>query len=324
MKSYCFFGAIFVFLVISCKDNVVQPLTEERISMIVETNVETVNEGTQSMTVSEERTHDFRYDTQGRLSKVGDKVFIYGSDGRVAYTRQAHESEDAVSAYIYVEKLRYIWDNQGRLKEIVIDSLLQESKSFISEENRWKSVHRELKTDGTLTTFNYTGSSDLPATVRYRKLKVAAPYSVGLSGLVLGPEEVLTYEYDGDQVHRIKSVLNTGNYSSSLGDILSGELLTTFQFLQYEDTPNPLFKIYQAIGFHPYRSEEVVSRYLPHNVQLQAFMGEYNQTVIPDWDNSVEVHVVTNADGNPTEFSYGLQSLDGSIFKGHLTKIVYE
>lgn len=245
---------LYIFLVcglfVSCKSDDMEHVLSDRISSIEISAATAIETGTSATGL----TYTFEYDESGRLKKVNDKVFYYGANGRVEFSRIERKVKDEYGEEEYVEHLSYHWDTQGRLKEVYLDRLYQKY-SYDGEHHAWDQ-HQESSVENVLlAVFSYAGTNRKPASIRYREM------SLDLSSplVTLGKEEEIHYSYEGDNVVSVQ--LDGYLKYTQLGANPPIGLIPYRKEVSntYLGDPHYLAKIYVQLGFHPYSLTEVVS-----------------------------------------------------------------
>ena len=227
----------------SCKsDDMEHPLSDRVFSM---ETIETVGYG-----ISSSDGHlIFAYDEQGRLKNVNDKVFYYGTDGKVAYSRVFIESPHPHGRTVYIERFSYQWDTQGRLKEVHLDSLYKKTPAIPGGLVIGDSEN--LEENILLATYTYEGTNRKPADVVYRPLTRS-----GSTIIAIKAEEKIAYMYAGENP---SSSLLTGAVDVSLSGILhEGRPFRITTVNTYLPNIDPLAKLYNQLGFHPTDLKSVV------------------------------------------------------------------
>lgn len=227
----------------SCKSDDMEDLLSDRIS-----SIETVSTIGYGVPPSSARLA-FTYDEQGRLKKVNDKVFYYGADGRVEYSRVFIESPHPHGKTVYIERLSYHWDAQGRLKEVYLDSLYKKTPAIPGgiiigdSENLIENI--------LIATNSYNGANRKPSSIVYHPMARS-----GSNIIAIKSEERIDYMYEGDNPY---SNLLTGRMNVFTSPIPHGGLpfkITTVN--TYLPNIHPLAKLYNQLGFHPTNLAEVV------------------------------------------------------------------
>lgn len=220
---------------------------------------------------------EFEYDQQGRVRKVGDRVFYYGANGKVNASRIHRTSgKNTYAGEAYIERLSYHWDGNGRLKDVVLDSLY--IKNSMDPDAETISVDGEmfqhLVTGVKIAEFTYQGSNTAPSTIAYRDIiRKNADLTGGMETLIVPVTEIF-FEYDGANVK-----LKKGSYIRSdprWGDIEQTNLV----YSQYTDRPHFLYAAYQQLGFHPFVLYDVV----PANLE-SATIWQTSDVQEPDWSS---------------------------------------
>ncbi|NGM64620.1 hypothetical protein [Sphingobacterium sp. SGR-19] len=198
-------------------------------------------------------TYPFEYDALGRVVKVGYKTFYYGSDGKVAYSK---EGEINPSDNYYFERLSYHWDGQGRLKEVYVDSLYQRYQHHDHQPVSNEFAYQESKLkDELLATFSYEGDNRRPSTIKYRKMNRALPSLI----VTLGEEEEIHYIYENENVVSVQRDGYLKQNEVGLGGPVGLIPYKMEMAYTYLSNPHHLARIYTQLGFHPYKLTEVVS-----------------------------------------------------------------
>lgn len=237
-------------LLVACQsDDIEQPLSD-KISSI---EINTVEGYGKSAT---ELTYIFEYDPAGRLKKINDKLFYYGDNGRVEFSRIAREVKDENRQEEYIERLSYHWDAQGRLSEVYMDSLYQRYTSF-SDEDVLDSDQVSMTGDVLLAKFNYEETNRKPSSIRYRKIDRVPQSPLA----TLGMEEEVRYSYDGANVVSSQRIgyLDLPAFSTEKLSYMPQSPFKWNSAYTYLTNPNHLTKIYTQLGFHPYNLHEVVN-----------------------------------------------------------------
>src|SRR5690606_356244 len=227
----------------SCKsDDMEHPLSDRVLSL---ETVETVGYGLPSA----DGRLIFAYDEQGRLRNVNDKVFYYGTDGKVQYSRVFMESPHPHGKTVYIERLSYQWDTQGRLKEVHLDSLYKKTPAIPGgividdAENLLKNI--------LLATYTYEGTNRKPSGIVYRPLVRS-----GSTIIAIKAEEKIAYMYEGENP---SSSLLTGVMDVSISGIPhEGRPFGVATVNTYLPNIDPLEKLYDQLGFHPTKLGMVV------------------------------------------------------------------
>lgn len=260
-------------------------------------------------------SYEFQYDAQGRVTKVNDQQFHYGANGRVDYSRIALQGTMGGIERKKIVRLSYHWDEQNRLKNIVVDSLYHKSYSvsgnILYEESLVKDV--------LLSSYFYTPGAPAPTKIVYRKLD-------GSNGKI-GLEEEAMYTFDADNITKSKRY----EYSVSPMPSLPGEYkfgLTLFSFFQYSNTINPLYPIYKQMGFNPVDINQVISKNLEDTFFSTLVQGKTDQEMQPDWAKKTAVKITLDAGGKPTAMNYVVKADFGDakdvILSEVLLNYVYE
>ncbi|PRD49178.1 hypothetical protein [Sphingobacterium haloxyli] len=184
----------------------------------------------------------FAYDEQGRLKKVNDKVFYYGTDGKVAYSRVFLESPHPHGKAVYMERLSYHWDERGRLKEVYLDSLYKKTPAIPGGISIGDSEN--LLEDILLSTYTYEGINRKPSTVVYRPLTRSESNIIAIKA-----EERIDYRYSGENP---SSSLLMGIMDASISPIShEGRRFQLTTVNTYLPNIHPLARLYKQLGFHP-------------------------------------------------------------------------
>ncbi|HLT86587.1 MAG TPA: hypothetical protein VKZ57_03295 [Sphingobacterium sp.] len=243
----------------SCKSDDMEHPLSDRISSIE--TVATVGYGLPSS--GQDLT--FAYDEQGRLKKVNDMVFYYGIDGKVEYSRVFMESPHPHGKTVYIERLSYHWDTQGRLKEVYLDSLYKKTPAIPGgvviddSENLMENI--------LLATYTYDGTNRKPSNIVYRPLTRS-----GSNIIAINAEERIDYVYEGENP---SFSLLTGSIDVSISPIPHEgrpfQITTTNTYL-----PNihPLAKLYNQLGFHPINLAEVIPLNCVSTIQREIEMED--------------------------------------------------
>jgi len=208
----------------------------------------------------------FKYDAQDRIQKIGDKVFYYGANGKVAYSRLATEYKGERLEMKYIERLSYYWDSQGRLKEVYLDSLYQKSRYlFPVEETIGTGNENESMMGGVLlASYSYEGTHRKPFKIKYRRIMRSMWGQVGSIGL----EEEIHYRYEGNDVaaSRLSGYLIG---PLPIDPTPSGNRYNLDVLYTYISNPNYLSKVYEQLGFHPFDLSTVVPEHSVATVRTE-------------------------------------------------------
>ncbi|MDR2275130.1 MAG: hypothetical protein LBF27_29740 [Sphingobacterium sp.] len=262
-----------------------------------------------------ETSFEFQYDTQGRLTKVNDQVYYYGQNGKVDYSRIEARNQNNGIIREKIIRLSYHWDQQNRLKNIIMDSLYHKSYS-VSENILYE---ESLAKDVLLSSYFYTPGASAPTKIVYRKLD-------GSNGKI-GLEEEAMYTLEADNITKSKryEYLMTP-LPSLLGDYKFG--LTLFSFFQYSNTINPLYPIYKQMGFNPVDINQVISKNLENAFFSTSVQGKTDQEMQPDWAKKTAVKITLDASGKSTAMNYVVKADFGDakdvILSEVLLNYVYE
>lgn len=239
----------------SCKSDDMEDLLSDRISSI---QIATQRGGMGSLTpgVPSEAasgTYPFEYDVLGRVVKVGYKTFYYGSDGKVAYSK---EGEINAGDNYYFERLSYHWDGQGRLKKVYVDSLYQRYPDYGHQPVSDEFAYEESKlNDVLLATFSYDADNRRPSTIKYHEMNRTLPSLI----VTLGEEREMHYIYENENVVSVRRDGYLKQKQVGLDgsiDLIPYKMEKVYTYLS---NPHHLTKIYTQLGFHPYKLTEVVS-----------------------------------------------------------------
>ncbi|PRD54270.1 hypothetical protein [Sphingobacterium gobiense] len=223
-------------LLTACASDDMEALLSDRISSME--TVATVGYGLPS---SDGRL-TFVYDEQGRLKKVNDKVFYYGTDGKVTYSRVFLESPHPHGKAVYTERLSYHWDERGRLKEVYLDSLYKKTPAIPGGIVIGDSEN--LLENTLLATYTYEGVNRKPSSIVYRPLTRS-----GSNIIAIKAEERIDYRYAGENP---SSSLLTGVMDVSISPTSpEGRPFQITTVNAYLPNIHPLAKLYTQLGFHP-------------------------------------------------------------------------
>lgn len=296
----------------ACKSDDMEDLLSDRISSI-EINTVTATGGYGSSATG--TTYRFEYDAMGRLKKVNDKEFYYGTNGRVEFSRIERRAKDEYRDEEYVEHLSYHWDAQGRLKEVYVD-LLYQKYNYTSKHSVWEQNKESKEENELLATFSYEESNRKPSSIRYRKMSFDLPSPF----VTLGKEEEVRYLYEDDNV--ISTQLDGYLKHAQLG---TDPLISLIPYKKevsntYLGNPHYLTKIYAQLGFHPYDLAEVVSANSIARSQADAEIegDEDINWTLPEGDdiNWTDLGIDNNTDNLPflfdgkTTYSYRFNALE--------------
>lgn len=240
-------------LLASCKSDDMEDLLSDRISSIeISTVTATGGDGTSATG----QTYIFEYDAMGRLKKVNDKDFYYGTNGRVEFSRIERRAKDEYRDEEYIEHLSYHWDAQGRLKEVYVD-LLYQKYNYTTKHPVWEQYEESNEEDVLLATFSYEGLNRKPSSIRYRKMSFDPPSPF----VILGKEEEVRYLYEGDNVisTQLDGYLKHAQLGANPDPLISLIPYKKEVSNTYLGNPHYLAKIYAQLGFHPYNLTEVIS-----------------------------------------------------------------
>lgn len=293
LQVFCCF-LLLLFTLISCNDKDKEFSLSGRLLSIEETNSIAINIPTKST------KYVFEYDSRGRVKKVNDKTFEYGNNGKVSSSRIHRVENKSYGTTLieteYIEQINYYWDSQGRLNTIVMDSLVQWSRS--STDGALNSFSKSIAGDVVLATYEYIGSAYFPSQITYRRIldDLGTQKTIGL-------EEKAIYSYAGDLVESSK--LSQPKIAMLPINITqpSNQIWTIFSFFRYSDTSHYLYGIYRQLGFHPYHYEEVVPSKIASTWYRRVEIGNDHESGGPDWTKGITNHIAYNAEGLPIKVS---------------------
>lgn len=271
---------------------------------------------TQFNSNTSQSSYEFQYDVQGRVTKVNEQQFHYGTNGRVDYSRIALQDKTGGIEREKIVRLSYHWDEQNRLKSVFVDSLYNKNSPI--KDGISTGGAESLIKDKLLTSYSYTSNMPVPSKVVYRKLEKFYEQ--------IGDEQELTFAYNGDNIQKLKSFL----YFSPLLNIPGDSKLefTLFSFFQYSTTINPLYPIYKQMGFNPIDINQVVSKNLENSFFSTLVQGKANQEIQPDWTKKTAVKITLGGDGKASAMSYvvkgNFEDAKDVIFSEVLLNYVYE
>lgn len=307
--TYILFG--FLCLLSSCKDDADPLIDSKQVAKLEITRI-----GTQVIPTQVD-TYLFEYDQQGRLIKVNDKVFHYGSDGKVQFTR-IHRKSPLVAggpdAHEHIERIEYQWDPSGRLLSINLDSLY--SKTTYGYETIGPNPSESLIRHIPLAAFTYDGNHFLPSKIVYTHTEALA--RVPSSGLEA------KFEYEGNNISKhISPLLHTGLIGAPFPQ--NPVIGNIFVYYRYTDTPNPIYAVFKQLGFNPIDYSEIISEKLPDSRYIAAQPdGDASAVPVPDWSKAEKYQVSFDADGWPVEIRVNRQNNNfGMSNLGTVTKITY-
>jgi hypothetical protein len=223
-------------LLSSCKSDDITDISSDRISSIE--RISTVGYGVPPLI----ERHAFVYDERGLLKKVDERVFYYGVNDKAEYSRVFLTSFQPNGNSVYVERLSYRWDAQGRLIDINLDSLYKKTPAIpggISTDGP-ESLIRNI----VLASYKYNGTDRKPSAIFYRPITHS-----GSNIIIIGDEEKVEYTYEGGNV---SSSVRTGKINSS------GHPVRMTTVNTYLPNKHHFAEIYDKLGFHPYNFAEVV------------------------------------------------------------------
>ena len=236
--------------------------------------------------------YSFSYDHQGRISSVNDRNFYYSTNNKVAYSR-VYSSKDIGLGMKeeYIEKLRYSWDNQGRIISIVADSIYRHQYSKTEPQH---TTLKNLSQGVLIAEYQYAGNSKRPASIRYLT-------NFDLPGNA--KQGSISVEYQGNNVARERSLTSV---DMGLGNVPgTPQTLLLYAHYQYSNHPNYLYKAYQQLGFHPYNFGLVVSENNATNIYYEIYQQlDAPASENPDWNKSEKLVTEFNSFGYPVGIKF--------------------
>jgi hypothetical protein len=219
---------------------------------------------------------------------VNDREFSYRNDGKVAFSRIHRSGTNSVGIISeYIEKLRYEWDNYGRLSTVTADSIYHHSYSASDGTYRLES----FSTGGVIAKYEYNNTDKLPISIEY------------LTGFDMPMQSTnrntLYPEYEGNNVtHTRMPVITSLPIDAGTNSIPSQTIVHTWY--RYTDKPHYLYDIYQQTGFHPYNFGAVVTANNPASIYDEVLQSE-SMVSTPDWSKAEMFETEYNASGYPTQ-----------------------
>lgn len=259
----------------------------------------------------------FEYDERGRVVRINDELFYYGNTGRLDYSRIGLRSVFNGKAQELIVRKSYHWDDQRRLKHISLDSLY--SNNFPIPGKTGKDTEISLLKDVLLCTYSYAPGMSKPNHVVYKKWN--GPFGE------IGEEYQEMYQYQGDNIEQMRSFFELALFPPTLGmrEKFRG---TVYSFYQYSTTKDPLYSIYEQMGFNPIKMNKVVSKNLPQAFFGNLFEGHIVKDVKPDWTKKIDIKVDLGSDGWPiSSYSVLKATFEGgheAVFGEILSEYVYE
>lgn len=254
-------------------------------------------------------TYTFGYDGEGRINRVNDRHFYYGEDGRVAFSRIHHveRSRDDISME-HIERLRYEWDTQGRIYQIIVDSLYK--RRF---DARGTTIVESFGSGLVAASFNYVGGTRLPSSIDfvsdYEHAGANDPY-----------RQIIYYTYEGDNVTYSKQAFV--QVSALPPESPNYNLYTVHNWFGYTDKPSHLLSAYRQLGFHPYEFFQVVAANTINRSYSELHQGETPIPTEPDWEKATSYRTTDTDWGYPARIETEFE-MQGVLYKSY-TEITYQ
>lgn len=256
-----------------------------RVASVEETNYPPISSIPPSTSI-----YTFKYDREGRISAVNDREFSYRNDGKVAFSRIHRSGTNSVGIISeYIEKLRYEWDNYGRLSTVTADSIYHHH--YGGSGGTFPTQFESFSTGAVIAKYEYNGTAKLPVSIEYLTGFDVARQSIN--------RETLYLEYEGGNVtHTRMPVITSLPIDAGTNSIPSQTIVHTWY--RYTDKPHYLYDIYQQAGFHPYNFGAVVTANNPASIYDEVLQSE-SMVSTPDWSKAEMFETEYNASGYPTQ-----------------------
>jgi len=208
-----------------------------------------------------ETNYMFEYDAQGRIIKVNDQLYHYGKNGKVDYSRIDIRSQNNGVIREKIIRLSYHWDEQNRLKNILVDSLYH--KLFYISEGI-NVIHKEsIVKNVLLSSFFYSSGAVAPTKITYREWNE--------SDGKIGMDEEVTYILEGENIAKSKLYKHLMRPLTNNNGDLSYSGSNFYSFYRNSNLLNPFYSIYKQMGFNPISIHKVVSK----NLENAFFLPQY-------------------------------------------------
>jgi YD repeat-containing protein len=286
MNANLYYLSLFLILsFISCKKDL--PTSGQVRVASIET---TINPPTSSISPRTTK-YNFSYNQQGLISSVNDRIFYYDNHQKVAYSRiHRVQSISGGSVQEYIERLNFNWDAQGRLLNIIADSIYHHF--YNTAEGKVLTTAKSLQKGAEIARYNYNGNAPLPTSITYLN-------NYELWGL---PDErsTVNFEYQGNNVLRThtNTMLITPIPSSGVPSMASGIVIHAHYL--YSNKNHHLYGAYLQLGFHPYSFNAVVSANNPTSVYNYLQHPGDEVQASPDWSKAEQFSSEYNSSGYPT------------------------
>ncbi len=282
IKLPFFACCLLVSLICSCSKDKDPDQPAARLASLEETSV-----GPLMNPLTSTLKYSFGYDDQHRVSAMNDRYFFYGNNGKVSYSRINRISLLVNGmTHEYKERLRYEWDDQGRLSSVVGDTLYHHVYS--GDAQHAQTQLKSLKTGWVLARYSYNGTEKLP-----RSITSIIGYEIPTGEPT---REKYDFSYSGADVSHQLTTQEFPGPLSSTGQTLSMSLNTWYR---YSTHPHFLYNIYKQLGFNPCNLNSVVSAHTHNEFVMQVQSGNANPD--PDWSKAEQVTASLDNKGNVTE-----------------------
>ncbi|MGE8290602.1 MAG: hypothetical protein ACN6ON_02955 [Sphingobacterium sp.] len=241
-----------------------------------------------------ETNYMFEYDAQGRIIKVNDQLYHYGKNGKVDYSRIDIRSQNNGVIREKIIRLSYHWDEQNRLKNILVDSLYH--KLFYISEGI-NVIHKEsIVKNVLLSSFFYSSGAVAPTKITYREWNE--------SDGKIGMDEEVTYILEGENIAKSKLYKHLMRPLPNNNGDLSYSGSNFYSFYRYSNSLNPFYSIYKQMGFNPISIHKVVSKNLENAFFAAVFEEKEIGNVRADWSKKTDVQITLGPEGRPRTMSY--------------------